>query len=151
LISVPYDAETLTAVDTDTAAVLTTMPADVLPAATTIEGGTGAAAVSELLTVTLAPPGGAGPFNVTVIALIAPPRSVLGETAKPVSSVGVTVIIGDLVEPLNDADMVTGVGVVAQPAVTGKETFVEPAATVALAGIVASGSELDRATVAPAA
>ena len=78
LVAPPYAAEILTVVDVATALVLTVNVAVVAPAATVTLGGTLAAAVLLLESVTCAPPVGAGPLRVTVPAEEFPPVTLVG-------------------------------------------------------------------------
>jgi hypothetical protein len=78
LVPPPYAAEILTVVDVATALVLTVNVAVVAPAATVTLGGTLAAPVLLLESVTCAPPAGAGPLRVTVPAEEFPPVTLVG-------------------------------------------------------------------------
>ncbi len=62
--------------------VLITNVADLLPAGTVTLGGTVAFPVSLLLSVTVAPPAGAAPFNVTVPTELAGAVTVVGSTVR---------------------------------------------------------------------
>lgn len=65
-----------------TAAVVAEKAAEVAPAGTVTDAGTVAAAVFELVSVTTAPPVGAGPFNVTVAAEEAVPAALMGSSTS---------------------------------------------------------------------
>jgi len=62
--------------------VLITNVADLLPAGTVTLGGTVALPVSLLLSVTVTPPAGAAPFNVTVPVELAGAVTVVGLTVR---------------------------------------------------------------------
>ena len=62
--------------------VLITKVADLLPAGTMTLGGTVALSVSLLLSVTVTPPAGAAPFNVTVPVELAGAVTVVGLTVR---------------------------------------------------------------------
>jgi hypothetical protein len=81
-------AEIRALVAVETNCVLTVKVADLLPAATTTLPGTSALTVS-LVSVTLAPPAGAGPFKVTLPVDAPPPVTRFGTSVTPV-----TVIVG---------------------------------------------------------
>jgi hypothetical protein len=78
LVAPPYVAEILTVVDVATALVLTVNVAVVAPATTVTLGGTLAAVVLLLESVTCAPPAGAGPLSVTVPVEEFPPVTLVG-------------------------------------------------------------------------
>ena len=95
----------VTVVDAATALVLTVNVALVAPAATVTLDGTVAAAVLLLESVTVAPPAGAAPLNVTVPVEEFPPVTLVGfiESDERVGGGGgaaVTVSEADLVAPL---------------------------------------------------
>lgn len=122
----------------------------VAPAATVTEGGT-VAAVLLLASVTTAPPAGAGPLSVTVLAVVeTPPRTDAGDSVTAEGAGGNTVKVAVTVFPLYVAEIVTGV--FAETAVvvivnTGETDA--PAATVTEAGTVAAALLLESVTTAP--
>src|SRR5579871_1007640 len=64
-----------------TAVVVIVKVAEVAPAATVTVGGTAATAESSLVSVTAAPPAGAGPFSVTVLLVVKrPPLTLVGDS-----------------------------------------------------------------------
>ena len=82
----------VTAVVEVTELVVAVKVAVVAPAATVTDAGTWAAAVFELVSVTTAPPVGAGPLNVTVPVDEVPPTTEVGLMLTPLSAApGVTV------------------------------------------------------------
>jgi hypothetical protein len=95
----------VTAVDADTALVLTVNDALVAPAATVTLEGTLAAVVLLLESATCAPPVGAGPLSVTLpVEDCAPPTTLIGfsvteERVGGGGAAGVTVSESDLVAP----------------------------------------------------
>lgn len=95
----------VTVVDAATALVLTVNVALVAPAATVTLDGTVAAEVLLLESVTVAPPAGAAPLNVTVPVEEFPPVTLVGfsdsdETVGGGGDAGVTVSEADRVAPL---------------------------------------------------
>ena len=95
----------VTVVDAATALVLTVNVALVAPAATVTLDGTVAAAVLLLESVTVAPPAGAAPLNVTVPVEEFPPVTLVGfsdsdERVGGGGDAGVTVSEADRVAPL---------------------------------------------------
>ena len=95
----------VTAVDAETALVLTVNDALVAPAATVTLEGTCATVALLLETATCTPPDGAGPVNVTVpVDDCTPPTTLVGfkvndESAAGGGGAGVTVSEADLVAP----------------------------------------------------
>ena len=130
-----------------TAVVTTVNVAPVAPAATVTLAGT--VATDALLdSVTTAPPLGAAPLRVTVPVEEAPPVTLLGlsntEDSVGVVPAGATVSVAVWVDPPYEAVIVAGVDVVTALVVTVKVMLVAPAATVTLAGTVATDALLDR-------
>ena len=112
---------------------------------------TGTEATDGLLldSVTTAPPAGAGPFSVTVPVDRLPPLTELGLSATEVRLAAVTVNVAVLVVPLYVPEMVTEVLLATGIVVTVNVAVVAFAATVTLAGTIAAGLLLVRATTAP--
>jgi hypothetical protein len=75
----------VTAVSAATGLVAVVNVAVVAPAATVTEAGTWAAAVFELVSMTAAPPVGAGPLSVTVPIEEVPPGTAAGLTLTPLN------------------------------------------------------------------
>ena len=88
---VPIAAPMETGVSATTGIVVMAKPADVDPAGTTIESGTVAAAVFELVRATVMPPLGAGVDRVTVPCPPTPPVTLLDRRLTPVTSGAATV------------------------------------------------------------
>ena len=78
LVTPPYNAEIVTALETDTGLVVTANVALLAPADTVTLAGTFAANVLSLLSDTTAPPPGAGPLSVTVPVEGLPPTTLDG-------------------------------------------------------------------------
>jgi hypothetical protein len=76
----------VTAVVEATEFVVAAKVAVVAPAATVTEAGTWAAAVLELVSVTTAPPAGAGPVSVTMPVEGLPPETEAGFTLTPLKA-----------------------------------------------------------------
>jgi hypothetical protein len=74
LLTPPYPADTVTTSEADTAIVVTVNLAEVAPPGTVTVVGT-EADVDELCSVTIAPPTGAGPLSVTLLAVVLPPAT----------------------------------------------------------------------------
>jgi hypothetical protein len=83
----------------DTGLVVTVNVAVVAFAATVTLAGTWAAAVLLLESVTMAPPVGAGPFNVTVPVELVPPATEAGLSVTEFNAAAVTVRPALCVEP----------------------------------------------------
>ncbi len=154
MVAPPYDPVIVTGVDALTAAVVIANVALVLPAAIVTLAGTVAAVVLLLDSVTTAPPAGAALVNVTVPCGVAPPVTLVGLTETAESDAGggggATVKTALLVAPPNEPEIVTGVDEATGCVVTVNVLLVLPAATVTLAGTVATAVLLlDSVTTAP--
>src|SRR5712691_5335185 len=146
LVTPPKEAEIVTEVDAVTDTVVTLNVVLVLPAGTVTLpiAGTLATAVLLLERVTTAPPVGAAALKVTVPVEDAGPTTLVGLSAS-VESVtggggagGETVSSAVLVRPPKEAEIVMVVDAVTEVVVTLKLAVVVPAATVTLAGTVAT-------------
>ncbi len=95
LVAPPYVAERVTGVVEATADVVTVNVAEVLPTSTVTLGGTKAAAGTELVSATLAPPAGPPTVSVTVPVEGVPPTTVAGATlsAETAGTTGLTVSV----------------------------------------------------------
>ena len=142
----------MTDVDDATPNVVTVNVAVEAPDATVTLAGTVAAAVTEDVRVTTAPPEGALPVSVTVPVELVPPRTLVGERVTDVRAAGVTVRVAVWVTPEKTPEIVTGVED-PTPSVVTVNVFVEvPAATVTDAGTVAAlVTEEERVTTTPPA
>ena len=121
----------------------------VAPAATVVEAGTITALVLLLVSITTAPPAGAGTASATVPVLPAPPVTIAGFSVT-VPTAGFTTRVAVFAEPLYVAVTVTAVWVVTGLVVIAKVAKVAPAGTVTEAGSVAAAVLLlARATAAP--
>ena len=101
----------------------------VLPAGMVTLEGTVATLVTLLLSVTLAPPLGAGPFSVSVPVDVVPPRTLVGFRVTELRLRGCTVSVAEAVAP-SVPEMVTLVFVETVVVVTVNVAVVAPAATV---------------------
>lgn len=134
--------------------VATVKFAVVAPAPTVTLAGTDAAAWL-LDSVTVAPPAGAAPLNVTVPVEELLPTTLVGvsdinESVKGGGvPVGVTVRVAVPTTPPYVAEIVAAVAAATDVVVTVKLAVVAPAPTVTLAGTVAAALLLDRVTAAP--
>jgi hypothetical protein len=142
-------------VDAVTEAVAMVKVALVTPAATVTLAGTVAAAVL-LDSVTANPPAGAADVNVTVPWADVPPVTLVGLTETADSEAGggggVTVSVAVFVAPPYAPVIVTGVDAPTALVVTLNVALVAPAATMTLAGTVATAVLLlDSVTTAPPA
>ena len=122
----------------------------VAPAATVTEAGTVAAGLL-LVSETTAPPAGAGPLRVTVLAVVdVPPRTDDGDKVSAVGLGATTVKVPVMVEPPYVAEIVTGVLAATAEVVMVKAGDTDAApATVTEAGIAAAGLLLVSVTTAP--
>jgi hypothetical protein len=120
------------------------------PAATVTLAGTVAAAVMLLDRDTTAPPAAAGPLSVTVPVEAVPPATVVGERVTDWRTAGVTVTLAGCEPAPYTPVMVAVVEEVSARVVTAYVAVVAPAATVTLAGAVATAVLLlERVTAAP--
>jgi hypothetical protein len=144
-----YDPETVPVVAALTGVVVTVKVAVFCPARTVTVAGVAAAAFVVVIATT-APPVGAVPFKVTVAVEDTPPKTVAGLMLNDRSAAGVTVRFAFRVMPEYEAEMAV-VELDATPEVEiEKVALVAPAATVTLAGTVATaGSAMDSATTVP--
>jgi len=146
LVTPPKEAEMLAEVDAVTDTVVTLNVVLVLPAGTVTLpiAGTLATAVLLLKRVTTAPPVGAAALKVTVPVEDAGPTTLVGLSASVESVTGgggagsETVSSAVLVRPPKEAEIVMVVDAVTEVVVTLKLAVVDPAATVTLAGTVAT-------------
>jgi len=127
----------------------------VAPAATVTLAGMPATVVLLLDSVTTAPPAGAAEVKVTVPVLPAPPTTLAGLTVSVdrvgAAATGFTVNTAVRVMPPKLAEMVGAVEAVTVDVAIVKVALVAPAATVTLAGTLATALELLRLTTAPPA
>jgi len=141
----PYAAEIVTGVLAATAVVVMVNAGDtVAPPATVTEAGTVAAAGLLLVSVTTAPPAGAGPFSVTVFAVIGvPPKTDAADKVTAAGLGGCTVKVPVAVTPLYVAEIVTGVlAATAVVVMVNAGDTVAPPATVTEAGTAAAAGLL---------
>src|SRR3989454_33298 len=145
LVRPPKLAEIVAEVDAVTDTVVTVNVALVAPAGTVTLPLTGTLATALLLKrVTTAPPVGAAALKVTVPVEDAGPITLVGLSASVESVTGgggagsETVSSAVLVRPPKEAEIVMVVDVVTEVVVTLKLAVVDPAATVTLAGTVAT-------------
>jgi hypothetical protein len=150
LVTPPYSAEIVAAVELGTATVVTEKVALALPPGTVTLAGTVATEGLPLDRDTTAPPPGAGPFSVTVPVEPLPPNTVAGLRETDAGEGGSTVRLADLVTPPYSAEIVAAVELGTAEVVTENVALVLPSGTVTLAGTVATeGLPLDRDTTAP--
>jgi hypothetical protein len=152
-VTPPYVAVIVTGVLAATPVVVMVNAGEtVAPVATVTEAGTVAAALL-LVSVTIAPPAGAGPVSVTVFRVVdVPPETDAGDKVTADGLGGCTVKVPVAVTPPYVAVIVTGV-LAATPVVVmvnAGET-VAPAATVTEAGTVAAALLLVSVTTVPPA
>jgi len=132
-----------------TVKVVTVKVFEVVPEVTVTLAGTVATAVFELVRVTTSPAAGAFPSKVTVPVEDVPPKTLVLLRVTDKRLVGVTVSVAVCVPPYVPL-IVTGVEDETTKVVTVKVFVVVPAATVTLAGTVATAVlELERVTTAP--
>ena len=156
-VAPPNDPVIVAEVDAVTACVVTVNVALVPPAATVTLAGTAATPVLLLDSATTAPPVGAAAVSVAVPCDEAPPTTLVGLTdsaerdaAGGGGAGGVTVSVAVLAAPPYDPVIVAEVDAVTACVVTVNVALVPPAATVTLAGTVATPVLLlDSATTAP--
>ena len=146
LVTPPKEAEMVAEVDAATDAVVAVNVALVCPAATVTLPltGTWATAVLLLERVTSAPAAGAAPLRVTVATEELPPTTLVAFSARPETvrggggAGGETVSSAVLVTPPKDAETVTEVDAATDKVDTVNVALLLPAASVTLAGTVAT-------------
>src|SRR2546422_495923 len=144
VLPVAIVAVIVTVVDTVTGKVEAVNVALLLPARTVTLAGIVAARVLLLEIPTVTPPAGAGAANVTVPAEEEPLATLAGLSVRAESVTGgggaggETVSSAVLVRPLKEAAIVMVVDAVTEVVVTLKLAVVDPAATMTLAGTVAT-------------
>ena len=111
---------------------------EVVPAVTVRLAGTVARFVSELARVTTAPPAGAGPFSVTVPVRAVPPPMLAAAVTLTRTTEGVTARVAEAVRPPVVAEMSAVVGEATPTVETVNVAVFVAAATVTLAGTVAT-------------
>ena len=155
LVTPAYTAETFTAVELETDTVVTGNVALVAPLANVTLDGTLTTDGLLLDSVTSAPPTGAGPLIVTVPVEPFPPITLDGFRVRDDSEgtyTGRTVRVADRVTPPYKPEIVTAVDPDTGLVVTANVALVAPAATVTLAGTLATEMLLlDNDTNAPPA
>jgi len=150
LVVPEYVAEIPTADCDATPSVVIVKVFEVVPAETVTLAGTVARLESELARVTMVPPVGAGPFSVTVPVTAVPPPTLaaavtLERTAEFVTARGVVAV-----RPPAEAEMSEEVGDATATVETVKVAVFVAAATVTLAGTVATAPlELASVTTIP--
>jgi hypothetical protein len=150
-VVLPSVAEIVTLVVAVTVVVVIGNVAVRAPPATVTLAGTVAAALFEA-SVMVSPPAGAGPFSVTVPVEVPPPAMVAGLRVRDEVLIRLTVRLALRVVPPSEAEMATVVLVVTGTVVTVNVAVVAPAATVTLAGTVATAVLFDASvTTAPPA
>jgi hypothetical protein len=150
-VTPPYVADIVTDLEVDTALVVTTNDVLVLPEATVTVDGTTATAVLLLDSETTAPAPVAPPVSVTVAVEIVPPTTVDGASDREATAGTLTLRVADFETPWYAAVIVTDVVADTAFVVTRKVAVVAPAATVTLAGTLATAPLLVASvTCAPA-
>jgi len=132
LVAPPTLAEIVAVVLVVTFAVFTEKVVDVFPAGIVAEAGT-VAELELLESVTIKPPGGAGPLRVRVPVLDFPPPTLAGTRTRVRRTGGFTVSFAEAEPP----EIVATVWLETAVVFTAKLTFAFPAGTVTLAGTVA--------------
>jgi hypothetical protein len=150
LVVPEYVAEIPTADCAATPRVVIVKVFEVVAAATVTLAGTVARLVSELARVMTAPPVGAGPFRVTVPVTAVPPPTLAAAVALERTTEFVTARDVVAVRPLAEAEMSEEVGDATATVETVKVAVFVAAATVTLAGTVATAPlELVSVTTVP--
>jgi hypothetical protein len=126
-----------------TGSVVAVKVAVVAPAATVTDAGTWATDVSLELSVTTAPPVGAGPLSITVPVEAPPPKTEVGDRPTEERAAGVTVKVAVWLTLLKRAVIVTGVFEATGMVAAEKVAVVAPAATVTDAGTWAAAVLLE--------
>ena len=124
--------------------------ADVAPEGMTTVAGTGAVVEFDVNDI-VSPPVGAAPFSETVPTAVAPPATGFGLIEKFVSAAGVMVRVVETCDPLSEAVKVAMTDFDSPTVVTVKVPVVAPAATVTVAGMLASCVVEESATTVPPA
>jgi len=133
-----YDAVIFTGVEAATGTVVIGNVAVEAPAKTVTEVPTEATAGVSLERLTMIPPMGAGPFNLTVPVEFLPPVTLVGKNVSDCTTEGLTVSAACFVEAPPVAVMVMGLELNTASVVTLKVPLVAPAGIVMLAGTVAT-------------
>jgi len=145
----PCVAVIVTVVELATGEVETVKVADVAPAATVTLDGTVPVEVGLADRLTTMPPVGAGPFRVTVPVDGVPPVTTTGDTESVETAGGLIVIVAVTVVPPAVAEIVDVCAVAKGTVLTVNVAEVAPAATLTVAGTVASVSPDDKLTTRP--
>jgi hypothetical protein len=147
----PAAAVIVTLVEIATVSVEIVNVAEAAPAVTVTDAGTVAAAVFDEVSVTTAPPAGAGPSRVTVPVELAVPNAVVGSSVSPYATAeGVVVSAAVFDAPAFAAVIVDAPEVVAGNVAIPKVIRVAPAGIVTLAATNARVvTELVKVTTVP--
>jgi hypothetical protein len=137
LVTPPTEAEMLTVEVCPTGLVVTPKLAVIAPAATVTLAGTVATVGWLLVRPTAKPPEGAGPLRVTLPITVAPPGTLVGLRVTS-RTLGVTCRLAFLIAPPVLAEMTTLEVCTTSLVITEKLAPLFPAATVTLAGTVAT-------------